>query len=136
MVVGLAALLLREVLPVERLSAWSERLVGLVLVAIGIVPLLVGSQDIETSPATESPVTESSVVDLAVVRDAAGRCRLGADGAEVVIRFLGPGEIFAAVAALESEMRLPVTAVALSGSAVARTAFLAGEPSSNRNTAF
>jgi ABC-type nickel/cobalt efflux system permease component RcnA len=35
-VVGLAALLLREVLPVERLSEWSERLVGVVLVAIGI----------------------------------------------------------------------------------------------------
>ncbi len=34
-VVGLAALLLREVLPVERLSEWSERLVGLVLIAIG-----------------------------------------------------------------------------------------------------
>jgi ABC-type nickel/cobalt efflux system permease component RcnA len=34
-VVGLAALLLREVLPVERLSGWSERLVGLVLIAIG-----------------------------------------------------------------------------------------------------
>lgn len=34
-VVGLAALVLREVLPVERLSGWSERLVGLVLIAIG-----------------------------------------------------------------------------------------------------
>lgn len=34
-VVGIAALLLREVLPVERLSHWSERLVGLVLVGIG-----------------------------------------------------------------------------------------------------
>lgn len=34
-VVGLAALLLREVLPIERLSGWSERLVGLVLIAIG-----------------------------------------------------------------------------------------------------
>jgi len=34
-VVGGAALLLREVLPVERLSGWSERLVGLVLIAIG-----------------------------------------------------------------------------------------------------
>lgn len=34
-VVGAAALLLREVLPVERLSEWSERLVGLVLIAIG-----------------------------------------------------------------------------------------------------
>lgn len=34
-VVGLAALLLREVLPLERLSAWSERLVGLVLIGIG-----------------------------------------------------------------------------------------------------
>ncbi|MCK5447261.1 MAG: nickel transporter, partial [Gemmatimonadetes bacterium] len=36
LVVGLAALLLREVLPVERLSGWSERLVGLVLIAIGV----------------------------------------------------------------------------------------------------
>ncbi|MGB5302122.1 MAG: sulfite exporter TauE/SafE family protein [Gemmatimonadota bacterium] len=35
-VVGLAALLLREVLPVDRLSDWSERLVGLVLIAIGV----------------------------------------------------------------------------------------------------
>jgi ABC-type nickel/cobalt efflux system permease component RcnA len=35
-VVGLAALLLREVLPVERLSGWSERLVGMVLIAIGV----------------------------------------------------------------------------------------------------
>ena len=35
-VVGLAALLLREVLPIESLSHWSERLVGLVLIAIGI----------------------------------------------------------------------------------------------------
>lgn len=35
-VVGLAALLLREVLPLDRLSGWSERLVGLVLVAIGV----------------------------------------------------------------------------------------------------
>jgi len=34
-VVGLAVLLLREVLPLERLSGWSERLVGLVLIAIG-----------------------------------------------------------------------------------------------------
>lgn len=35
-VVGVAALLLREVLPVERISGWSERLVGLVLIGIGI----------------------------------------------------------------------------------------------------
>lgn len=35
-VVGAAALLLREILPVERLSGWSERLVGLVLIAIGV----------------------------------------------------------------------------------------------------
>lgn len=35
-VVGLAALLLREVLPVEQVSDWSERLVGLVLIAIGV----------------------------------------------------------------------------------------------------
>ncbi|MDT8437091.1 MAG: High-affinity nickel transporter [Gemmatimonadota bacterium] len=35
LLVGLGALLLREVLPVERLSSWSERLVGLVLIGIG-----------------------------------------------------------------------------------------------------
>jgi ABC-type nickel/cobalt efflux system permease component RcnA len=35
-VVGVAALLLREVLPVEQVSGWSERLVGLVLIAIGV----------------------------------------------------------------------------------------------------
>jgi hydrogenase/urease accessory protein HupE len=35
-VVGVAALLLREVLPLDRLSGWSERLVGLVLIAIGV----------------------------------------------------------------------------------------------------
>ena len=35
-VVGLAVLLLREVLPVERISGWSERLVGLVLIGIGV----------------------------------------------------------------------------------------------------
>lgn len=34
-VVGIAALLLREMLPVERLSGWTERLVGVVLVGIG-----------------------------------------------------------------------------------------------------
>lgn len=34
-VVAIGALLLREVLPVERLAAWSERLVGLVLIVIG-----------------------------------------------------------------------------------------------------
>jgi len=36
LVVGAAALLLREVLPVERISGWSERLVGLVLIGIGV----------------------------------------------------------------------------------------------------
>jgi ABC-type nickel/cobalt efflux system permease component RcnA len=35
MVVGVAALLLREILPVERFSGWSERLVGVVLIGIG-----------------------------------------------------------------------------------------------------
>ena len=35
-VVGLAALLLREVLPVERVSNWSERLIGVVLIGIGV----------------------------------------------------------------------------------------------------
>jgi ABC-type nickel/cobalt efflux system permease component RcnA len=35
-VVGMAALLLREVLPVERISGWSERLVGFVLIGIGL----------------------------------------------------------------------------------------------------
>jgi len=34
-VVGIVALLLREILPLDRLSSWSERLVGLVLIAIG-----------------------------------------------------------------------------------------------------
>lgn len=34
--VGLLALLFREMLPLEALSAWSERLVGVVLVGIGI----------------------------------------------------------------------------------------------------
>lgn len=33
--VGMAALLLRDILPVERISGWSERLVGLVLIGIG-----------------------------------------------------------------------------------------------------
>jgi len=36
LVVGVAALLLRELLPVERLSASSERLVGVVLIVIGV----------------------------------------------------------------------------------------------------
>jgi len=36
LVVGGAALLLREILPVERISGWSERLVGLVLIGIGV----------------------------------------------------------------------------------------------------
>jgi len=36
LLVGIAALVLREVLPLERLSASSERLVGLVLVGIGV----------------------------------------------------------------------------------------------------
>jgi len=36
LVVGAAALLLRELLPVERLSASSERLVGVVLIVIGL----------------------------------------------------------------------------------------------------
>jgi ABC-type nickel/cobalt efflux system permease component RcnA len=35
-IVSLLAFLLREVLPVERLSLWSERLVGVVLIAIGV----------------------------------------------------------------------------------------------------
>lgn len=35
-VVGVLALLLREALPVELLSAWGERLVGVVLIAIGV----------------------------------------------------------------------------------------------------
>lgn len=35
-VVGAAALLLRGVLPVERISGWSERLVGVVLIGIGV----------------------------------------------------------------------------------------------------
>ena len=34
-VVGVAALLLREILPGERISGWSERLVGVVLIGIG-----------------------------------------------------------------------------------------------------
>ena len=34
--VGLLVLLLREALPVEAVSAWGERLVGLVLIAIGM----------------------------------------------------------------------------------------------------
>ncbi len=40
--------------------------------------------------------------------------QLGAGGGEVIIRFVGPGEVFAAVAALDRAMRLPVTAAALS----------------------
>lgn len=35
-VIGLLAFLFREVLPVDFLSAWSERLVGVMLIAIGI----------------------------------------------------------------------------------------------------
>jgi hypothetical protein len=35
-IVGLLALLLRGLLPVERLSSWSERLVGAVLIAVGL----------------------------------------------------------------------------------------------------
>jgi ABC-type nickel/cobalt efflux system permease component RcnA len=35
-VVGVAALAVRELLPVARLSVWSERLVGLVLIGIGV----------------------------------------------------------------------------------------------------
>jgi hypothetical protein len=34
--VGLAALLLRELLPLEALSSWSERLVGVALIGVGI----------------------------------------------------------------------------------------------------
>ena len=34
--VGLLALALRDVLPVERVSSWSERLVGAVLIAVGL----------------------------------------------------------------------------------------------------
>lgn len=34
--VGILALLLREVLPLELISSWSERLVGVVLIAIGL----------------------------------------------------------------------------------------------------
>ncbi len=40
LLVGVGALLLREVLPIERLSGWSERLVGVVLIAIGTWGLL------------------------------------------------------------------------------------------------
>ena len=36
LVVGLLALLFRELLPVELLSAWGERLVGVVLIGIGL----------------------------------------------------------------------------------------------------
>jgi ABC-type nickel/cobalt efflux system permease component RcnA len=36
LVVGVAALLAREILPLDELSGWSERLVGLVLVGIGL----------------------------------------------------------------------------------------------------
>jgi sulfite exporter TauE/SafE len=36
LLVGLLSLLLREVLPIEALSSWSERAVGIVLIAIGI----------------------------------------------------------------------------------------------------
>lgn len=43
-VVGLAALLLREILPVERLSAWSERLIGAVLIGIGVWGIRQGSR--------------------------------------------------------------------------------------------
>jgi ABC-type nickel/cobalt efflux system permease component RcnA len=35
-IVGALSLVLREILPVERLSAWGERLVGAVLIGIGI----------------------------------------------------------------------------------------------------
>ena len=35
-VVGLAALLLRELLPLEAMSAWGERLVGVLLIGIGV----------------------------------------------------------------------------------------------------
>lgn len=35
-VVGLFALLVRSLLPAEKLSAWSESLVGFVLIAIGV----------------------------------------------------------------------------------------------------
>lgn len=34
--VGIAALLLREMLPIEALSSWSERLVGVALVGVGL----------------------------------------------------------------------------------------------------
>src|SRR5512136_1769586 len=36
LLVGLLALLLREVLPIEALSSWGERLVGVVLIGIGV----------------------------------------------------------------------------------------------------
>jgi sulfite exporter TauE/SafE len=36
LLVGMLSLLLREVLPIDALSAWSERAVGIVLIAIGI----------------------------------------------------------------------------------------------------
>jgi ABC-type nickel/cobalt efflux system permease component RcnA len=36
LLLGLAALLLRELLPLEHLSAWSERAVGLVLIGVGL----------------------------------------------------------------------------------------------------
>lgn len=35
-VVGILSLLLREILPIELLSSWAERLVGIVLIGIGI----------------------------------------------------------------------------------------------------
>jgi hypothetical protein len=38
--VGALAVALREVLPLEALSAWSERLVGLVLISLGVVGLV------------------------------------------------------------------------------------------------
>ncbi|HON08433.1 MAG TPA: nickel transporter, partial [Verrucomicrobiota bacterium] len=36
LLVGLAAILLREVLPMDLISGWAERLVGIVLIGIGI----------------------------------------------------------------------------------------------------
>lgn len=43
--IAVAAMALREVLPLERISAWSERLVGVVLIAIGLWALRAATRD-------------------------------------------------------------------------------------------
>lgn len=120
--VGLLALALKDLLPLEQLSSWSERLVGVVLVAVGVWGLgraLGGPRGVDGAPRHSHPPPYPE--DPARIRP-----RLAAFGIGALHGFAGSSHVLGLLPALA----LPSGAAALSyviafglGTAAAMAAF-------------